>query len=1231
MSGKRVFYRANIISLQSERLLVMVLSSEVTAQIKEALEKHPEGLSITDLVKYVDINRNTAGRYLENLLLSGQVEMRRFGMAKMYTVAKRLPVSSVLSISSELVMQLVHNQRIIYANDKLLTFLGASAKDLFGKNLEFTQFAVVFEEVFPELLGRFRRGLKGEEWHGELSRPVRERSFFCRVAPTVSNEGTKGVSVLLEDITDQKRDEVRIRTSEARLRSIFKVSPVGIGVITSRIIQEVNDRLCQMTGYTSAELIGKSARILYSSDEVFEEIGTTSMRQIRERGSSSAEVQWVRKDGTVIDIHLRATALDPANISGGITFTALDVTESRRAEKALRESEAKLQLALSGSEMGMWEIEIPSGTGWIDDRAAGILGYRKSGIGPHRTDWDGLTHPDDVPLVLKRLENYLEGQTAIFESEHRMRHASGRWVWVLGRGKLTWSLPDGSYKRVSGTMQDITQRKEAEQALRESGEKYRHLVEQSLQGLTILQDGRPVFANSAMLDISGYTHEEYLSLSAEEMMATVHPDDRPRIVKVMANRLKGKKFAAEHEFRILRKDGEIRWVLTNGSLISYHGTPAIQIIYFDITGRRQAEQALTENEERLRQITETLTSVFYVHERVSNKFIYVSPAYEKIWKRSCQSLYDDPYTYLEAVHPEDRPLLLESIRHELEESRYVDTDYRIIQPDGTIRWIHSQNFPIYDANGNVYRVAGIAEDITSRKTAEEALRESEEKYRHVVEQSLQGLTIIQDDRHVYANSAMLEIVGYSYEEYLALRPEELLAATHPDDRERVAAVMSDIIHGKIPSGKAEFRILRRNGGTRWVLARGSRITFDGRPALQVVFFDFTDRRQAEEALLESEEKFRSIVDTTISGIGIHQDGIIRSINPSGVRILGYAGPEEIVGRQVMDFVAPRFSREVRDRMNSLGSGMAPVDMEEFVRKDGTLVDVEVTGAPFRYNGKPAVLVVFSDITKRKQAEDALKESEDRHRKLVEISPNAVLLHQDGKIIYANRALARILGTDDADDFLGKNVLDLVHPAYREAIRTNIAQDLTGAPTPFMELRMIRADGSPVFVEGRGVGTTIEGKPAVLVAINDITLRYKAVQALKESEERYRNLAEASQDIIFLISRDDRVEYVNSSAAAILGLPADQVIGKKRSSLFTGETGERQAQGLRRVFETGKTGRSEGPMEIFGTIHWYDHSLMPIMDAHGIVTSILGVSRDITERKEAESASKTGGEQEKINR
>ena len=267
----------------------MVLSRDITARIKEVLEKHPEGLSITDLVRSVKVNRNTAGRYLENLLLSGQVEMRRFGMAKMYTLTKRMPVSSFLSLSSELVMQLNSSQRVIYANDPLLAFLGAPAKDLFGKNIEFTSFPIVFEDIFPELLDRFRKGLNGEEWHGELSRPVREKFFFCRITPTVSDEGTKGVSVLLEDIFNRKRDEVRIRKSEAWLRSIFMASPVGIGVVSGRVFLEVNDRFCQMTGYSPSELVGKSVRVLYPSQEDFNMVGEQVYNQVQRCGTGSVD------------------------------------------------------------------------------------------------------------------------------------------------------------------------------------------------------------------------------------------------------------------------------------------------------------------------------------------------------------------------------------------------------------------------------------------------------------------------------------------------------------------------------------------------------------------------------------------------------------------------------------------------------------------------------------------------------------------------------------------------------------------------------------------------------------------------------------------------------------------------------------------------------------------------------------------------------------------------------
>ncbi len=1077
----------------------MMLRREITAQIKEVLEKHPEGLSITDLVKSVDINRNTAGRYLENLLLSGQVEMRRFGMSKMYTLAKRLPVSSVLSMSSEFVLQLDLSQRIIYANEPFLRFLGAQAKDLLGKNIEFSPFSTVFEDDFPYLLDRFRRGLKGEEWRGELVHPVHGRIFFCRVAPTVFNEGAKGVSILLEDITDQKLDAERIRESEARLRSIFKVSPIGIGVIVNRTFSEVNDRFCQITGYSTAEMIGKSVRMLYSSEEEFRNVGVLYMNQIRETGFGSVETQWVKKGGTLIDVLLNTTPLDPSNISGGITFTALDITERKQAELALRASEERLHLALSASETGMWEMDFPSGKGSIDEGAAAILGYASDEIGTLQADWDVLSHPDDVPLIMMRITDYLEGRTSMFESEHRMRHKSGRWIWVLGRGKITYRSPDGSCKRISGTLKDITARKRAEDALREGEEKYRYLVEQSLQGLIIVQDGRPVYANPAIRKVTGYSPEEFQAFSPEEMMATLHPDDRDRIRAVMKSRLEGHDISNEDEFRIQGKDGRIRWVLARGIRITYNGQPAEQVTYFDITERKMAEQAL---------------------------------------------------------------------------------------------------------------------------------RENEEKYRHLVEESLQGLTIIQNGRPVFANTAMLEIGGYpSLDEYLALSAEGMMATIHPDDRDRIGRVMADRLAGKDVPAENEFRVLRKDGQVRWVHTRAARIDYNNTPAIQVTYFDITGRRQAEQALSESEERLRQVMETLTSVFYVHErvSNQFIYVSPAYEKIwkrscqslydnpytyLEVVHPDDLP--QLLEFIR----RELEDSKY--------VDTEyRILQPDGTIRWIHAQNFPILdAEGKVyRVAGIAEDITSRKAAEEALRESEDRYRKLVEISPNAIILHQDGKIIYVNSELIRILGVRDAGEVVGREILDIVHPAYHQAIRENISRDLMGENTPVMDMQLLRADGSPVMIEGRGVSTIIGGRPAVLVALNDITERSTATHALQESENRYRTLAEASRDIIFVIGRDDRVEYVNSYAAAMLGMAANRIIGRERSSLFSGEPGERQARGLRRVFETGEAGRSEGPLRVSGSIRWFDHYLIPIKDPQGAVISVLGVSRDITDRNIAEQARK----------
>ena len=229
----------------------MVLRKEIALQIKELLKENPQGLSITDIVKVVTINRNTAGRYLENLLISGQVEMRRLGMAKIYVLSQRVPLSAVLSISSELVMQLDNSLRIIFANEPFLKLVGTDSKSLLGKNIEYTPVALVFDEAFTGFLENIKEGINGKESAWDIVLTKKDLIFFCRIAPTVFDDGRKGVSVLLEDITEKKRTELTLQESEERYRKLVEISPDAViihqeGKISTLTLQRSNSSVLRI-------------------------------------------------------------------------------------------------------------------------------------------------------------------------------------------------------------------------------------------------------------------------------------------------------------------------------------------------------------------------------------------------------------------------------------------------------------------------------------------------------------------------------------------------------------------------------------------------------------------------------------------------------------------------------------------------------------------------------------------------------------------------------------------------------------------------------------------------------------------------------------------------------------------------------------------------------------------------------------------------------------------------
>jgi PAS domain S-box-containing protein len=684
----------------------MVLSREITARIKEVLEKHPEGLSITDLVKSVDINRNTAGRYLENLLLSGQVEMRRFGMAKLYTLTKRLPVSSVLSLSSELVMQLDSGQRIFYANEPLLAFLGVPAKDLFGKNIEYTPFTVVFEDVFPELLDRFRRGLKGEEWRGELSRPVRGRFFLCRIAPSVSNEGTKGVSVLLEDISDQKRDEERIRKSEARLRSIFKASPVGIGVVAGRVLLEVNDRLCQMTGYPGGELIGKPVRILYPSQDEFDKVGTLVYEQVQQRGTGSIETQWKRKDGRIIDILLNITPLDLASVSGGFTFTAFDITERNQAGRALRESEDRYRTLAEASQDFIFVIDRHDRVEYVNSYAAAILGL-----------------PVDQVIGKKR--------SSLFPGELGQRQAEGlRRVFKTGKaghsegameifGNLHWfdhylmPITDthGTVTSVLGVSRDINDRKGVETALQKSDERYRSVFENTGAATAIVEENTIIsLVNDEFERLSGYTKRE-IEKKKSWTEFVVKEDLEPMLAQHYLRR-ESRGALRRYEFRFIRKGGEIRNILLTVDLIP--GTKQTVTSLLDITDRKLADEKLLQREQQYRFIADNSLDIIT---RQTPEFIctYVSPAINSLLGYSEMEVLGK--STLSFVHPDDLGIIQRNMIVIAQNgSGHLTVSFRIRHKNGHYLSFESTIKVICDEKtGKVKEYLCISRDITARK------------------------------------------------------------------------------------------------------------------------------------------------------------------------------------------------------------------------------------------------------------------------------------------------------------------------------------------------------------------------------------------------------------------------------------------------------------------------------------------------------------------------------------
>jgi len=403
------------------------------------------------------------------------------------------------------------------------------------------------------------------------------------------------VRTLEKEVVSFKQIETALREREATLKSIFSATPTGIGMVFDRVIQQANERLCEMLGYSREELLGKSARMLYPTDEEYEYVGREKYKQIRERNIGTVETRWQRKDGTVIDVLLSSSPLDPDDLSVGVTFTALDITSRNQVEQELRESEAQYRSLFRNNHSVMLLID-PVTAEIVDANPAAVSFYGWSCetlTSMKIYDINTLTEQE----VFDEMEKAKTERRKHFYFQHRLANGKIRDVEVYS-GPIKVKGRELLYSIIH----DTTARKKAEAALKESEEQFRYISEQSLLAIQIIQDDVFKYLNQASADIAGYSIEEMMGWGTEELSKLVHPDDRKFVMEQARKKQKDEKDVVPHyQFRIITKTGETRWLEVYSRTIRYKGRHANLATLVDITEKIRAEEEKTRLEAQLRQ------------------------------------------------------------------------------------------------------------------------------------------------------------------------------------------------------------------------------------------------------------------------------------------------------------------------------------------------------------------------------------------------------------------------------------------------------------------------------------------------------------------------------------------------------------------------------------------------------------------------------------------------------
>jgi PAS domain S-box-containing protein len=743
-----------------------------------------------------------------------------------------------------------------FVSDNISNLLGYRAEDLTAEHFKFVD--IVHPEDLKRIskeVGRYvsERRLFWEQHYRVIDNQGKSHWLYDYTRAEYDEDGelVKLYGYLL-DQTEQVKTRKTLEQTQERLASIINQSNQIIWEIDANgLYTFISPAVENVLGYQPQELINKVHYYKLHPESNREQFKVETL-DLLARGVSINDLEnpMQAKNGEVLWFSTTGQpVLDRQGRVIGYRGVDIDITDRKMVEQKIAESEERWRSVLESTDQGVWDWNAQSNKVYFSDKWKTMLGYQVDEVGNDLDEWSSRVHPEDLAKVEADLQAHFEGKTDCYENVHRVLTKSGEYKWILDRGRVLSRDVDGNPLRVIGTHTDVTERREEKERLNRIAENVPGMIYQ----FVLYPDGRSAFpyCSQGVESIYGVKPEQ-IKDDAALVYQSVHPEDLPRVNDSILTSAKDLSIWRDEYRCIIPQKGEI-WVSgqatptrqEDGSVL-WHG------YIFDITEQKKAQQTIEQQQQRLAKAQQVAKLGSWELDHASGDLVWSDELF-RIFELDAKTFKPSYQAFLDAIHPDDREMVQKAYKDSIANQTLYAIDYRLLMPDGRVKWVREIAENEFDAQGQQVKSHGTVQDITEQFQVEQKLKLSESRYQDLVENHPYMINrYLPDTTMVFVNKSMAQFFGTTAANMQGQRWIEFL----PEEMRDQAMLGIEACSPENPTGLMINEVTRFDGQTRKI-KWNNRAFFNeqGQPThFQSVGFDITEQLEAEQAIKREREK-----------------------------------------------------------------------------------------------------------------------------------------------------------------------------------------------------------------------------------------------------------------------------------------------------------------------------------------------------------------------------------------